>query len=87
MPPFGPQTLHLEACLPEFALSNTQNWPYAESQTLREIEGRLVVGSALMKRYKLLDLAIPEARNPLNIPIRGANKCFPLHQANFFIVT
>lgn len=42
LPPFGPQTLHLEACLPEFALSNIQNWPYAESQTLREIEGRLV---------------------------------------------
>ena len=42
---------------------------------------RLVVGSVLMTRVKFLDLAIPEARNPLNIPIRGANKCFPLHQA------
>lgn len=40
VPPFGPQTLHLEACLPEFAFFNTQNWPYAESQTLRETERR-----------------------------------------------
>lgn len=40
LPPFGPLTLHLEACLPEFAFFNTQNWPYAESQTLRETEGR-----------------------------------------------
>lgn len=48
---------------------------------------RLVVGSVLMTRFKLLDLAILEARNPLNSPIRGANKCFPVHQANLLTVT